>query len=119
MEDDGAIEVTATGSSLEFSIDGGVTFQPEAPSRLDGEFQLIAATSAMIATLFTGVPGFDPPAPTITNIIITHPGCGQNNGQLLIDTPKEANHYSTACTNGWTVRRTRSLTTSRKSLSIG
>lgn len=85
--DDGAIEVTATGSSLEFSIDGGVTFQPEArfEGLPDGEFQLIARNECDDRDTFSLVSLVDPPAPTITNIIITHPGCGQNNGQLLIE----------------------------------
>ncbi len=84
---DGTIEVIATGSSLEFSIDGGATFQPQPrfEGLPDGEFQLVARnecderdTSAIVALL-------DPPAPTITNVTVTHPGCGQNNGQLLIE----------------------------------
>ncbi|MCB0577883.1 MAG: DUF11 domain-containing protein [Lewinellaceae bacterium] len=84
---DGAVEVTATGSMLEFSLDGGLTFQeePRFEGLPDGAYQLIARNECDERDTFSLVVLDDPPSPTITNIAITHPGCGQHNGQLLIE----------------------------------
>ena len=84
---DGAIEVVATGSMLSFSIDGGVTWQeaPRFEGLPDGEYQFIARNECGERDTFTMVALEDPPSPTITNIAVTHPGCGQHNGQLLIE----------------------------------
>lgn len=84
---DGAIEVAAIGSSLEYSIDGGLTFQAEArfEGLAGGEYQLIARNECDVRDTSALITLEDPPSPTINNIAITHPGCGQNNGQLLIE----------------------------------
>lgn len=83
---DGAIALIATGSAgLQYSADGGVTFQPSP------QFSGLAANTYKIqvkdtdgCTTDRSVEIKDASAPTISDVKIQEPACGQPNGKLTV-----------------------------------
>ncbi|NJN77765.1 MAG: hypothetical protein HC803_05070, partial [Saprospiraceae bacterium] len=87
---DGTITVTATGTSLEYSINGGLTWQPTgnftgltsgtyfiAVRNTDGTCQVLYNSNPVVLTA--------PNAPTITNVASTNPSnCGVQDGTITI-----------------------------------
>lgn len=83
---DGAISLTATGSTgLQYSADGGLTFQSSTQfSGLAANTYKIQVKDADGCTTNRSVEVKDASAPTITDVKIQEPVCGQPNGKLTI-----------------------------------
>jgi hypothetical protein len=88
--DDGSITVTATGASIEYSIDGGLTWQVSnifnglssgayyaVVRNTDGTCQVLEATNPIVLTA--------PNAPSVTNVSSTDPtDCAVSDGTITI-----------------------------------
>ncbi|MCB0764348.1 MAG: hypothetical protein KDB84_06560, partial [Flavobacteriales bacterium] len=91
--DDGEIVITAIGA-VEYSIDGGASFQP-----LDVFFGLVAGTYDILVQDATGCSADSTitltaaNAPNIDDVIIVQPTCGSTDGQLeIVVTPAAVDH---------------------------
>jgi gliding motility-associated-like protein len=83
----GQIVITAAGGTppLQYSIDNGVTFQASNTfgSLGTGTYDIVVEDAAG-CTVGTQVTLTDPGPPTISNVAVTDPTCGNNNGQIVI-----------------------------------
>lgn len=100
---DGIIDIVATGGTapLQYSIDGGATFQPGANfTGLGGGTYNIVVEDAGGCQATDNVILNDPGAPTITNTTVTEPTCGLSNGEIDITVTGGGAPYLFSTDNG-------------------
>ncbi|NNE14641.1 MAG: hypothetical protein HKN51_06670 [Saprospiraceae bacterium] len=86
---DGSILINASGINLEFSIDGGQTWQISSlfENLKDGDYDIVVRASGTTTCIIEDIAQLeDPEAPEIANVILTNPTqCFSDSGQLIIE----------------------------------
>jgi gliding motility-associated-like protein len=91
----GSITITASGTGLEYSIDGGATFQPD-PTFTDlgaGVYDIVVRDENG-ATATTTITLDAPEVPAITSVSTTSPDCGMDDGSISISATGTGLQYS-------------------------
>jgi len=84
---DGTIAVVATGEGLEYSIDGGTTFQANNifTSLAAGSYQIVVRDNKEEPCISTEITNLKAPeAPTINELTVKDPQCGTGDGAITV-----------------------------------
>lgn len=91
----GTITISATGTGLQFSIDGGATFQSSNVfSGLGAGTYVIVVEDVQGLSVSTTVDLVAPPSPVLNGSITTAATCGQQNGSITVDATGDGLLYS-------------------------
>ena len=95
---DGRVEVLATGDSLDYSIDGGITYQDSNVFEglsADTYFLTVRKDSLDDCVVATALTILAPPLPVIDSITATDPStCAQSDGSILVFASGDSLEYS-------------------------